>query len=478
MAIVNKFILQGESKQLIEELKKAENAYEQHLQTIKETTTKINENEKAQIQATKNIAKYGKSSQSAQLEAQKEILAGLKLERRELNLSKKELTEKNAIYKKEIASIKQKSKAKDKEVKEWAKGTEKELQAEKELDRAMDNISKKSEIRNDKARVASIQKQLQNEKELKSLKDTLLVYSKAEQVERKYTQLQTESFQAYANGIITKDQYIASTKNLTKAQKEEIQSVNDGTNALVRKLRQMETLVVGFYALKKAYDATLGRGHEFNKLIESETIGLKLLIAQNLANVDAMGRAVTAQEKFNYAQVEAEKAMRNVREINVQTPHTLAETLQIYKLITPQVMKYGGELEDVGKITKNVSVMASAMGIEFQQLLKTVDSLMSGQMNESGLKRAMEQFGISQKEVNKTIEEGGDVVELFIDKLKQVDPASAEIAKTWGGVTAQFINKYDELWSELQKPLFESMKVGIKDATEFMKEHGEQIKWV
>lgn len=513
MAIVNKFILQGESKQLLGELKKAENAYAQHLETIKKTTSAINQNEDKQIEATKKITalkkelisqialekkaredlskvnfseKSGTTTPStlsttssvvlnSQLKAQQENLENLKLEKRELRLTKNQLAEKNAVHRDEIALIKEKTKAKNKEVEDWVKGTEKELQEEKKLDRAMDNISKKTDARNTKEKVASIQKQLQLEKEQKTLKDTLLVYSKAEQVERKYEALRADAREAYSKGIITKDQLRDSTKNLTKAQKVETQAVNDGTNALVRKIRQMESSIVGLYAIKKAYEFTLGRGHEFNKLIETETVGLKLLIAQNLKNVDVHGRSVTALEKFTYAQKEATKAIKIAREINVQTPHTLGETLQILKLVTPQVLKLGGSLEDVGNITKNVSVVGASMGIEFQQLLKTVDSLMSGQMQESGLKRAMEQFGITQKEVNKTIEDGGDVVKLFIEKLKQVDPATIAIAQTWKGATAQFINQWDELWGELQKPMFDAFKEQLVDTASFLKDNKESI---
>ena len=313
------------------------------------------------------------------------------------------------------------------------------------------------------------------EEELSVAKDRLLVYSKEEQILNSYAKKQSELTGLLNDGKITTDEYRSATKNLTKAQKEETASLHDGTNAIVRKIRQYESLIVWFYAVKQGYDATLGRGHEFNKLIETETVGLKLLIAQNLENVDSKGQEVTALEKFTYAQNEATKAIKIAREINVQTPHTLGETLQIYKLLVPQVLKFGGNLEDVGTITKNVSISATAMGIEFDQLLKTVDSLMSGQMNESALRRAMEQFGITQKEVNKQIKEGGDVVKLFIDKLKQIDPAGQAVAESWVGVTSKFINAWDELWGELQKPLFDNMKDGISSFTKLIEDNNEEI---
>lgn len=306
-------------------------------------------------------------------------------------------------------------------------------------------------------------------------KDRLLITSPDEQAARRYSGMLKEVDDLKRRGIITNAQATKATQRLTAAQKLEAAGSSNVRNNIVRHIRQIESLIVALYLGKRAYDATLGTGHEYNKLIESETIGLKLLIAQNRANVDQQGNAITVQQKYTNAQEDAVKAMKIAREINIETPHTLGETLQIYKLITPQVLRYGGSLEDVGKITKNVSVSAATMGIEFQQLLKTVDSLMSGQMKESGLKRAMEQFGISQKEVNKTVAEGGNVVQLFIDKLRQVDPATKEINKSWAGVTAQFANAWQEIWGDSQKGLFDSMKKTIFAIASVLKDYRVEI---
>ncbi|MCB5278952.1 MAG: hypothetical protein LHW59_05480 [Candidatus Cloacimonetes bacterium] len=264
-------------------------------------------------------------------------------------------------------------------------------------------------------------------------------------------------------------QSIRATANASK------ESTTSSINGFVRHIRQVESFVVALYALKTAYDLTLGRGFEFNKMVENETIGFKLLIAQNMAAVDSKGNLLTATQKFTLAQGEANKALKIAREINIETPQTLGETIQIMKLLTPQVLKYGGTLKDTGEITKNIAISSKAMGVEFQELLKTVDSVMTGESKESGLQRAMGQFGITNELIKKTVAEGGSVVELFKDKLKGAAVAGVELADSWDGISSNFINEWDSMLAEAEKPIFEYWKRSLKDITNFFIINGKEI---
>jgi len=265
------------------------------------------------------------------------------------------------------------------------------------------------------------------------------------------------------------------TRKVAESQKELGKSSANLRNDVVRHIRQIESLVVGLYFLRQGYDATLGRGHEFNKLIESETIGLKLLISQNLQHVDVLGKAVTAQERYNFSQKEANKAMEIARKINIKTPHSFAETLQIFKLLTPQVLKYGGTLEEVGHITQRMSVIAASMGIEFQQFLKTVDSALSGDMKESGLKRALEQFGVTNEGIKELKKRNGDVVKYVLDGLEQAKSAGDDIFNGWQGIMGQLNNELDDLFGKMQQPLFNAMKEQIIEITAALGENQSTI---
>lgn len=248
-------------------------------------------------------------------------------------------------------------------------------------------------------------------------------------------------------------------------------------NDIVRHIRRLESLLVGFYALKKAYDVTIGMGHEFNKMMESEKIGMSLIISGRLKHVNVLGQEVSAMDRWIYANEMAKDVMEDVREINVSTPHTLEQTTQIYKTMAGQILAYGGNLEQVKNATKDVSIVSKAMNVDFGQLLKTVDALYSGKMKDSDLKRALQNsVGMDFdkiKDLAKTNKQ--EAVKYVNEMLAKAKIASKAIEKSWGGVTSNFINAWTDIQAELQKPLFDSMKDEIQSAGEYLKEHKDEI---
>lgn len=248
-------------------------------------------------------------------------------------------------------------------------------------------------------------------------------------------------------------------------------------NTLVRHIRRLESLLVALYALKKGYDVTIGMGHEFNKMMESEKIGLSLIIAGRLKNVDSLGNSVTAMDKWIYANHKAKEVMEDVRKINVSTPHTLEQTAQIYKTMAGQVLAYGGNLEQVKNATRDVSIVSKAMNVDFGQLLKTVDALYSGKMKDSDLKRALQNsVGMDFdkiKDLAKTNKQ--EAVKYVNEMLAKAKIAAGAIEKSWDGVTSNFVNAWTDIQSALQKPLFDLMKEKIEDITEYLKANKENI---
>ena len=265
------------------------------------------------------------------------------------------------------------------------------------------------------------------------------------------------------------------TQAIVEANNRATQSFDATRDSMVRTIRQINTLVAGYYLLSGAMNTTLGVGHEYNKLMEQENIGLQLLISQNLKYVDVLGQTVTAEQKYAFSRQEANKSIELAKEINVQTPHNLIETLQIFKLLTPQVLKYGGSLEQTAELTKRVSIVASAMGVEYDNLLKTVDSALTGEMLPSGLQRSLAQFGVTNAKIKELKKSGGDVVEFVISSLEMANVAGNDIFNSWAGRVGQFQNEWHSLWGELQKPLFELAKQQLSEFTVAIRDNKEEI---
>ena len=315
-----------------------------------------------------------------------------------------------------------------------------------------------------------------------AFKEKVGIITKSEIVLRRYADLTRQVVLAERNGTISAKEAIRARTNLNKARKAELAGLketvayrNTAVNGLVRHIRKIESLVIAFYGLKKSYDYTLGLGHEFNKMMESEQIGIALSIAQKLKDVDVTGKQVSALEKWAYANKLAREEMEKVREINVYTPHTLGQTVQLYKVISGQVRSANGDVEDALAITKQLSILAQAGNVEFKSMLKTVDQLFSGKMKASDMQIALQNIvGLTQEGTREALRQG-NVLEYVREKLKGVEIASVDVAKTWGGVTSNFQNAWTDIFATLQKPMFDAFKEELKDISIVLIEDKEEI---
>jgi hypothetical protein len=414
-------------------------------------------------------------TQSLALKRAKQELSNVeKRKNEELRKGTATSTEVNKMFKEELALARQAVKYRTEKVNankqniEYIKATITHLKAQTEAERSLANVTTNALADQKRQTIA--------------LKDRLGVTSKAEQVARKYADQLGEVNIAEKKGILTAKEATIARTNLDLAkrkelltQKESVAYRNTAINGLVRHIRKIESLVIAFYGLRQAYEYTFGMGHEFNKMIESEQIGIALSIVQKLEDVDATGKQVTALEKWRYANIQARKEMEEVRKINVFTPHTLAQTVQVYKVISGQVRAVGGDMEDSLRITKQLSILAKAGNVEFSAMLKTIDQLFSGQMKASDMQIALKNIvGLSQEETREAIKQG-KVLEYVSDKLKNVEIAAADVAQSWGGVTANFQNAWTDIFATLQQPMFDAFKEELRDATAYLIENKEEI---
>jgi phage-related minor tail protein len=115
----------------------------------------------------------------------------------------------------------------------------------------------------------------------------------------------------------------------------------------------------------------------------------------------------TFMDKFKNALPMAEDLTKKIEKINQITPQTLGETVKIYQTLYASTRQLGVSAEQAITLTKRLGVMAGVTGLETQQLLKTVDSLFTGQAKDSEAVRALKNMsGITQqmiRDVRKTM---------------------------------------------------------------------------
>ena len=238
----------------------------------------------------------------------------------------------------------------------------------------------------------------------------------------------------------------------------------NATNSIVRHIRQLESFAVAMYGLKKAYDVTLGVGLKYNILLENEKRGLAATYMLKLADVDATGKQLSVTDKWALSQKLANKAFKELVEINKQTPNTLGQTIQIYRVLFGTSKQYGVSQEKLLKLTKLISIAAGSSGVQFQPLLASIDGLASGTVKaNSDLGKMLTSMGLTNSAIKEAAKTGSQF-DLIINKIKELKEAGSLVQTQWAGITTNLKTQWDILWGDIQKPLFEELK---KDMTKF-----------
>jgi len=118
-----------------------------------------------------------------------------------------------------------------------------------------------------------------------------------------------------------------STQDNTGALKDNNAVRNSSINSLVRHIRQVETLVVSVYGLKRAYDTLLGSGISLHRQIESQTAGIAALIT---ANTRLASGSKDLAKHFKIASQTAEQTMKKIKTASVETAATFPELMAIF----------------------------------------------------------------------------------------------------------------------------------------------------
>ena len=240
------------------------------------------------------------------------------------------------------------------------------------------------------------------------------------------------------------------------------------SNSVVKGLFKYDVIKNIFLKTTEAIEQTIKTGIEFNKNMENSVAGLTALTVATSSNISVMGKHLSIMEKYRLAQIEATKTTKELIRINAQTPHTLNQTIQIYKSIYSSMKKAGATNEQMIELTKKLSIAAGAAGIEFNQLLSGVDGLATGTvLVNSDLGRFLRSMGLT----NETLKNSKDVVGLLLDKFKDF-----KAVDTFDVALSNAKNSLQVFAGELSKPIFDSFKEGLKESSSWLDDLTKKLK--
>ena len=279
----------------------------------------------------------------------------------------------------------------------------------------------------------------------------------------------------------------AAAQRATEANNRDTQSLrnnnavrNSNINSLVRHIRQVETLVVSVYGLKRAYDVLLGSGVNLHRQIESQTAGIAALIT---ANTRLASGSKDLAKHFKIASQTAEQTMKKIKTASVETAATFPELTAIFQQAVGGALGAGKAMGDTIEkqidntitLAKRMSNIASAIGMPMAQVNEEIRSIIEGTTDINS--RIAKMIGITNEEIRKAKTEKDGLVKYLNEKLKPFD-ALADI-QSFDRLLARIKDKIDNIKLEATEEAFKEIKKHLKDVDAWLaKNNGEIVKTI
>ncbi|MEV9642940.1 hypothetical protein [Aliarcobacter butzleri] len=184
-------------------------------------------------------------------------------------------------------------------------------------------------------------------------------------------------------------------------------------NTFLKRINIAGHIYAGFQVINNTLGDITRRGIEVNKELQKLTNSLTMASAVMISNNDIYGNAISIQDKYRIAQIEASKSTELLQKANINTPHSMKETVQIYDAMYIGMRKIGATTSDMVEITEKLSI-AAGNKIGFDAFLSAMDGISTGTVEaNSEMGRFLSSIGLS----NEAIKNSSDVVQLFKDKL-------------------------------------------------------------
>jgi len=277
------------------------------------------------------------------------------------------------------------------------------------------------------------------------------------------------------------------TKHLDKntaAKRRNSKATESGTNNLVRHLRQLETLVVAYYALNTAFRTTIGKGIEVNRMMEDNRSGIAALLSANTQMVLSNGEAVNSYEKFRIGQQVATKTMDDLRKASIKTYATFPQLTEIFQQAIGQTLSmgdaFGSTVEEINKntikLSQRMSNIAGAIGMPMDRAREEIRSLLSANASTDSLIATMI-FG-NPGEANKAVRMARDRGQGGLNELFEGMLSSFDVLENVNSYTRSLLN-LEDAWTQTMKtmsePLFEDLKDVFSELATDIRDNQESI---
>lgn len=272
----------------------------------------------------------------------------------------------------------------------------------------------------------------------------------------------------------TKRETVATKQNTSVLRKNNAVRRSLGT-AVIRHIRQIESLVVAVYGLNRAYSATAGRGTELHRQIESQTAGIAALISAN-TKLTTQGDVFN---NFNEAMKMSKQTVQELKKASVETAATFPELTAVFQqaiggaLSASNAMGGATEkvIENTIKVAQNMTNIASAIGMPMVQVYEEIRSLIEGNTDINS--RISKMLHFTNVQIKEAKEHTNGLINLLNSKLGAFEPVKK--LETFDRLLARVRDSWDTVVLDGTKELFERYKEQLRKLYAYLNTNGKKL---
>jgi hypothetical protein len=233
-------------------------------------------------------------------------------------------------------------------------------------------------------------------------------------------------------------------------------TATETVQAAYAKLRNEILSLVAAYAGFQTIRAFIELGIDFNRTIETATLGISSLIAAQTKMVDSTGKVVEGMEKLDLSSVFATEQVQKLRVASLQTHGTTVELVGAFQQAVGVGIRWGLTLDQIREVTVGVAQAAGTVGVPMHQLNEEIRSLLAGTISVRNTRLATA-LGITNPDIRKA-QQMGTLYQYITGRLEAFGLAGLKVQRTFSGVMSNLKETLQNFAGDVVAPLFDDIK--------------------
>lgn len=200
---------------------------------------------------------------------------------------------------------------------------------------------------------------------------------------------------------------------------------------------------------------------KFNAAIESTRVGLTGLITASAEVRDLQGQRLSLDEQLNRAQNISIQQMDKLRANALTTAASYEQLAEAFTQAVAPGLTAGLTLDQIRKVTTEISQAATGLGVAQNQLSEEIRSLFQGTITPRNTRIATA-LGINNEDIRRA-KELGTLFDFLQGRFAAISATGQRLMNTFTGQLSNAADAFQQLLATTSRPLFEQLKGGLAD---------------